>query len=414
MPNTILTPQIIAKEALFQLRNNCVLGSLVHRGYKDEFAKIGDTVTIRRPVKFRSVSGATRSAQDVIETSTSVTIDQREHVSWDFSARELTLEIDEYSERYIKPAMIALGNQIDLHIAQRAALLFRQHIGTANTPPATFSALADIAAHMDALGVPDDGMRYLVTSPRTRWDLANGLGATSNAIFNEDMVEGMVRAGRLGRIANFDIYGDQNISPHLWGPGGGTPLMNGATANLATSLVIDGAPNNITPYARAGDIVTVAGCFEVNPVNRQSTGNLKQFRITTDANSDGAGNVTLLLDEAINDGSTASSAAYQNVDSLPANGAAVLFHTTPAGVTAPGAGAEYLQNLAFHKNALALVTVPVEIPDSAQWKARAEWDGYSIRVVKGYNVDSDVEAIRLDVMFGVALIYPELGFRVTG
>ena len=69
--------------------------------------KVGSTIDIRKPVKFQAITGATRVNQDVEESYTQVTIDQRKHVSWAFSTQDLTLSIEEYSERYFKPAAIA-------------------------------------------------------------------------------------------------------------------------------------------------------------------------------------------------------------------------------------------------------------------------------------------------------------------
>ena len=108
----------------------------------------------------------------------------------------------------------------------------------------------------------------------------------------------------------------------------------------------------------------------------------------------------------INDGSTASTAAFQTVDALPADNAVI----TITGVATVG----YPQNLGFHQNALALVTIPLELPDSATFKARADWRGYSIRVIKDYDIDTDEEIIRLDILFGVKAIYQELGVRLDG
>ena len=124
MANTIITPSIIAKEALFHLENNVIMGQKVHRQYKKEFVKIGDSVTIRKPVKFIATDGATRSNQDVIEETTSIVINNRKHVSWNFSSQDLTLTIEEYAERYIKPAMIVLANTIDRALTVEAPRSF--------------------------------------------------------------------------------------------------------------------------------------------------------------------------------------------------------------------------------------------------------------------------------------------------
>ena len=40
MANSLLTPSVIAKEALLTLENNLVLGNLVHTDYSDEFVKV--------------------------------------------------------------------------------------------------------------------------------------------------------------------------------------------------------------------------------------------------------------------------------------------------------------------------------------------------------------------------------------
>ena len=410
MPNTLITPSVIAKEALFQLENNCILGDKVHRDYKQEFRKVGDTVSIRRPVKFVTSDGATRQNQDVNESSVPITLNQRKHVSWEFSSQELTLDIEEYSERYIKPAMITLANTIDRFVATIGARGFPNIVGTPGTTPSDFQALSDVAQRMDELAVPEDGRRCLVLDSNARWALANGLGgAGSGGLFNANMVQEMTRRGFLGRLATMEIFGDQNIERHQWGVGGGTPLLAGAMTNEDATIAIDGVANTAA-WARAGDVITIAGVNDVNPISKQDTGRLKEFVVTADATSAG-GVVTLSISPTPNDGSTASTAAEQNCTALGLDNAAVLF---AAGIGTTPASAVYPQNLAFHRNALALVTAPLELPHSAEFKARADWRGYSIRVVKDYDINNDVDIIRLDVLYGCAAIYPELGVRLTG
>ena len=408
MANTIITPSIIAKEALFHLENNVIMGEKVHRQYKKEFVKIGDSVTIRKPVKFVVTDGATRSNQDVIEETTSITINQRKHVSWSFSTQDLTLTIEEYAERYIKPAMIVLANNIDRTLALEGANEFFNSTGTPGTTPANFLALGQMAQKMDEEPVPDDGMRCLVLNPAGRWALANGMGGTgSGGIFNAEIVHGMVRRGRLGEIANFDIYGDQNIVNHTNGTFAGTVLVNDAAfSNDTNSVAIDGLGNSVTGAVNKGDVFTIAGVNSVNDVSKEDSGVLQQFVVTATVNSNGSGEATVVVFPDLNDGSTTSTAAFQTVTALPADNAAVTF--MGASATA------YPQNLGFHKNALALVTIPLELPDSAVFKARADWRGYSIRVIKDYDIDSDEEIIRLDILYGVKAIYQELGVRLWG
>lgn len=407
MANTLITPSIIAKEALFHLENNIIMGDKVHRRYKKEFVKIGNSVTIRKPVKFVATSGATRSNQDVIEETTSITIDERHHVSWSFSTQDLTLTIEEYAERYIKPAMITLANVVDRKLCVEGALKFFNSVGTPGTTPADFTVLANAAQKMDEEPTPDDGGRCLILNPAARWAMADGMGGSgSGGIFNAEIVHGMVRRGRLGEIANFDIYGDQNIATHTVGAHSGTPLVNDASfTNDTNSIAFDGMTGSVTGALAAGDVITIAGVNSVNDVSKEDTGVLQDFVVLAAVDTTaGAGTATVYPD--LNDGSTASTAAYQTVSALPADNAAITIKGT--------ASTAYPQNLAFHQNALALVTCPIELPDSASFKARADWRGYSIRVVKDYDIDTDNEIIRLDILFGVDAIYPELGIRVWG
>lgn len=407
MANTLITPAIIAKEALFHLENNVIMGQKVHRQYKKEFVKIGDSVTIRKPVKFTVTDGAVRSNQDVIEETTSIVINQRKHVSWSFSTQDLTLTIEEYAERYIKPAMINLANTIDRSLCVEGAQEFFNMTGVPGTTPADFAVLADTGQKQDEEPVPDDGMRCLVLNPAARWALANGMGGTgSGGIFNAEIVHGMVRRGRLGEIANYDIYGDQNIAVHVTGDHSGAPLVNDAAFANDTNLVtFDAMVGTVVGALVKGDIFTIAGVNSVNDVSGEDTGVLQQFVVQAPVNTAaGAGVATVFPD--LNDGSTPSTAGFKTVSALPADDAVITI--------VGAATVAYPQNLAFHYNALALVTVPLELPDSAVFKARADWRGYSIRVIKDYDIDTDEEVIRLDVLYGVKAIYPELGVRVYG
>lgn len=394
MADTLLTPSEIAAESLRLLQNQMVAGGIVHRQFKKEFVKIGDTVTIRKPVKFVVSDGATRVDQDVIETSTSIVINKRKHVSWGFSTQDLTLKIEEYSERYIRPATLVLADQIDLDTLDLLQDAYWS-VGTPGTTPNAFSILGDAATKLDNAAVPP-GMRRTVFSPAANWVMADALKSLLNAGMNEDFV----RRGSLGFIAGADMYRGQNVPRHLNGARGGTPLVNGA-AQVGASLITDGWSNSVAGLVLRGDVFTIANVFAVNPVNKQNTGQLMQFTVTATGASNGSGQSTLAIEPAI-----VTSGPYQNVSAGPADNAALTFVGTAA--------TTYPQNGMFHRDAFALVTVPLELPDGCSFKSRAEFNGLSIRVVKDYDIDTDEEVIRLDVLYGVKAIYPELAVRIWG
>lgn len=403
MPNTVITPDIIAKEALMQLENNCVMGNLVHREYKKEFVKKGDSVSVRKPVKFVASDGATRVNQDVQEASTPFVIDQRKHVSWKFSTVDLTLSVEEYSKRYIAPAMIALANQVDSSLCA----LYKQvanNVGTAGTTPTTFLNFAQAARRMNDGAVPQDS-RNLVLDPSGSLYAAEML----KNLQSPELVKGAIRAMKIGPLAGFDTYMDQNVKRHTAGSWGTTPLVNGAGQSVtyaaashtfgstSQTLNVDGLTAS-TGTTLVGDKITIAGVFAVNPVSKETQSFLQEFTILADATGGATtGPAALTISPAI-----IISGPFQTVSAAPADNAAITV------------SASYTANLAFHKNAFGLVTVPLEMPDGANWKARESHNGYSVRVVKDYDIDADEDIIRLDILYGVKSLYPELACVLKG
>jgi P22 coat protein - gene protein 5 len=411
MPNTLITPSMIAKEALMQLENNLVFANQVHREYVKEFSGgQGSTVSIRRPVKFSTSNGATLVKQDVEEKSTSIVVDQRKHVGWEFSTQDLTLSIEEYSARYIKPAAITLAQTVDRSIASLYSSVWNS-VGTPGTTPSTFASVALAAQRMDEMAV-ESGDRTLAVNPAAAYALAGnklGLQAVGNVdrtAYEEAMVD---------RMAKFDIFNSQNVVNHTVGPMGGTPLVNGASQNVtyanavgatwSQSLITDGWTAAAAARVVAGDVFTIPNVFAVNPVPGEGTKQvmpyLQEFTVLADGSSSAGGALTMTISPPI-----ITTGPFQTVSAAPADNAALTFRGTAA--------TAYPQNLAFHKNAFALVTVPLEMPDGVSFKARESYKGLSMRVIKDYDITNDVEIIRLDILYGRKAIYPDLAARLWG
>lgn len=396
--NTLLTPTIIAKEALMQLVNSLAMSRHVHTAYKNEFVKVGQTITIRKPNKFRATKTQARSNSNISEPSTSITMSTQAHVSWAFSSVDLTTTIEDYSKRYIAPAASALANQVDSDLCALSDDVYNS-VGTPGTTPATFKVLGDSQTILDNEAAPGD-MRVGILNPNANWALADGLKGT----FAGNVAKDIITRGYLGTIANLSLYMDQNVSRHLNGTftTSATPLMNGSTSSGATQIVTNGW-NASSSTVKVGDVFTIAGVYAVNPQSGASTGELRKFVVTENATSSG-GAMTIKVSPTIVYGATNP---YSTVDSLPLTTAALTFFGTEA--------TTYPQNLVFHPNAFALVTVPIEMPANV-WGAR-ETDpeaGLSIRVVKQYDIDADEEIIRLDILYGTKTLYPELATRVWG
>lgn len=410
MANAVITADIIAKEAVMILDNELVMAKKVFRGYEDDFSKkvngykAGDTITIRKPTDFTVRDGAVMAAQDVTEGSTTITVNKRKGVDFAFSSQDLTLKIDELSERVIKPAMVQLANQVDTDLMA----LYKDVPSWVGTPGETINSYTDFAKgpeRMDEYANPTDG-RCSVLSPKDHW----GLLGSQTALYMQDVAKGAYRKGSLGEIGGVDTYMSQNVPLHTVGAHGGAPLVDGAAQNVTyasvkdtntQTLITDGWTASVG--LKAGDVFTIDGVFAVNPVTKATLGFLKQFVITTDVttNASAAADTNLTISPAI-----ISSGAFQNVSAAPADNAAITYVGT--------ASTGYRQNLMFHKNAFALVSVPLVSPPGAVDVSRRSYKGTNVRVIPVYDGTNDISSWRLDILYGVKTIDPRLAHRISG
>lgn len=410
MANAVLTNSIIAKEALMILENELIMAKQVHRGHEKEFDNRlngytpGATVTIKKPTDFTVRDGAIASNQDVVEGSTSITVDKQKGIDFSFTSLELTLSIKDLSERVIKPAMVQLANQIDRDLMA----LYADIPNWVGTPGQVVNSFADFALapqRLDTCAVPQ-GQRFGALSPADYW----GLAGNQTGLYMEAIAKNAYREGSLGKIGGVETGMSQNVPTHTVGPLGGTPLVNGAAQNVTyasvkstgtQNLITDGWTAAAASRVKAGDVFTIAGVYDVNPVTKATLPHLKQFVVVADASSDASGNATLSIAPAI-----VSSGAFQNVSAAPADNAAI----TMLGTASTG----YAQNLVFHKNAFALAMVPMVAPPGAVDVARESHNGTSVRLIPHYTGSTDTSAFRLDVLYGVKTLDRRLATRLSG
>lgn len=411
MTNTVLTADIIAKEAVMQLDNNLVMAKKVFRGYESDFAKkvngytVGETISIRRPMDFTVRSGATMAVQDVTEGKFSLTVDQQKGVDFQFTSADLTMKIEDLSERVIKPAMIQLANQIDRSLM---ALYYKvpSWVGTPGQVINSYSDFAKGPERMDEFANPQDG-RAAVLSPADHWAL---LGSQT-ALYIQDAARGAYRNGSLGMIGGVDTYMSQNVPVHTVGVATGTPLVNGANQNTTyaatkdtnyQTLATDGWTNSTTGILKAGDIITIEGVYAVNPVTKETLSFLRQFTVLEDADSGAStGPATLTISPPI-----ITSGAFQTCSAAPADDAEITVLGT--------GGTGYKQNLFFHENAFALVSVPMVEPPGAVDVSRRTYKGTSVRIIPVYDGINDVSKWRCDVLYGVQAVDTRLAVRASG
>lgn len=404
MANSILTPSMIAKEALMQFKNGRGLSANVDTSYSKDFAKkgakIGASETIRKPNRFTVTDGATYSAQDVTEDSVSLTIDTQKHVGFEFTSKDLALSIDEFAARYLKPASLALVNKVDIDGCAMAAKYVANAVGAAGTTPSALLTYNQAMQKvMESAGPQDDQYSFII-NPAAQTSIVDAL---KGLFADQSEISKQYKRGRMGVAAGGEWLMSQNLYSYTSGQRGGTPLVNGATASGASTLVTDGWTAAAANRVKAGDVFTIAAVYKVNPITKQSTGVLQQFVCTADASSDGSGNATLSISPAIY-----TSGSLQNVDAAPADNAALTF--------LPNASTVTVNNLLMHKDSFALAFAPLEKPEGVHFSA-VETDpetGLSIRIVRDYDLSSDKFRCRMDVLYGWKELRPEWACRILG
>ena len=402
MSNSLLTIDMITRKSLEILENNLVITRNVNRQYDDSFAvegaKIGSTLRIRLPDRALVTDGAALQVQDDNEQFTTLTVSSQKHIGINFTSAELTMQLDDFAERVLKPRISQLASTVDADVAN-AYKLIGNSVGTPGATPATALVLLQAQQKLNE-NAATMSPRYATVNPAANAALVNGLSGFFNPT---DVISRQFKNGMMGE--NVLGYEEVNMSQSIKSFTCGTRTATGGTLSAAvstqgaTTIAITGAGADAT--VKAGDVFTVADCYAVNPQTRESTGSLFQFVALADVtlSGAGAGNVTVApIYTAAN--------ALATVDSFPASGAAVVF--------VGASGGQYAQNMVYHKDAIAFATADLLLPGGVDMAARAVHNGISLRVVRQYDINNDRMPCRVDVLYGYNTIRPQMAARIWG
>ena len=372
--STYITPTIVAKEALMVLENNTVMAGLVHRDYSKEYQKIGSTVVIRKPTSMTAsaVSGGTATHMNTVtESSVTVILDNHFDVSWEVNSQEMSLQIKDFSEQFIQPAMRGMADTVDNFILSQYGTIAGHYM--VSSAAAVLGDIAQLGAVMTTQQVPLEGRR-LVLHPIT------GASYLSVQAFHEahKRADGgrALRNAEIGHVMGFDTYIDQNVPKHAQPVGDNALALVDALVTGSTSATVSG--------------ITAAGTILHNDVFKL-TGIDQWFRVNQ------ASGTALVADS----GGSALIADFQP----PLVGAA-------AATTVLTIQKTHRANLAFHKNFLAFVTAPLAPPLSGVNAAVVNYRGLSCRVVFDYLSLSKTNFISIDMLCGVKVLDQKLAARL--
>jgi hypothetical protein len=392
---------MITRKALEILENNLVITRNVNRQYDDSFAvegaKIGSTLRIRLPDRALVTDGAALQVQDDNEQVTTLTVASQKHIGVNFTTAELTMQLDDFAERVLKPRISQLASSIDADVANAYNSIF-QSVGTPGTTPATSLVLLQAQQKLNesaAVMTP----RYATVNPAANAALVEGMKGLFNptSTISRQFKNGMMGEGILGLE---EVNMSQSIKQHTTGTRTGSHTVTTTVSTQgASTIAITGTG---TQTLKRGDVFTIANVFAVNPQTRESTGSLQQFVVTED-NTAAAGAYTgVKISPAI----YTSTNALATVDSFPQSGAAITF--------VGAASTQYPQNLVYHKDAITFATADLLLPQGVDMASRQVHNGISMRIVRQYDINNDRMPCRIDVLYGYGVIRPQMACRLWG
>ena len=411
MGNVLITPTWVTKDTAAGYVNNLVFGANLTKEYNDQFntrgAKMGDTINVRLPQRFVATHGQGFQAQNIFDQTTPVTLNDQINVGFALSSAQMTTSVEEVRDRYTNPAGQTLATAADISALATIWPAIYSSVGVPGTTPSTTLLYLQAGGKLDDLSV--SGERFATLDVAAAYTIAN----TVSLLFNP--------APEVGKVFKNGLMGSNQLGINEWRKSqtiqsrttgtftASTPLVNGANQTGST-ININGWANGGTALRR-GDKFTIAGVFSVNPVGYNSTPRLQQFVITADT-ADAAGvTATLPISPSI-----ITSGQLQTVSNSPATGAVVtvLGATSPAGGTL--ATTVSPQSMVYTKDVGVLATADLVMPDGGANGTRfADKEmGLSIRWVRQYQIGSDQNDSRFDILIGPAVLQARCGAVVEG
>lgn len=392
MANTILTPTAVTREALRILHEQLSFVGSCNMQYDSQFAqtgaKIGSSLKVRKPNKYTVRTGKALSTQDTTETSETITMATQKGVDVTFSTAELTLELQDFSDRVLKPAMSVLAADIEADAWNMYKDVYNQ-INNHGSAITFNKLLLGRKALSDGLAPRSQRCAHLSTQDNV--DLVDAL----KGLFHDSSeVSKQYREGYVGKTAGFgEIFESTYIPRHTAGAGvDDSYLVNGASQTGA-DVTVDGGSSALA----VGDVFTIAGVNRVHPETKVDTGALQQFTVTA-VYAGGAGDIDISP-------SIITSGATQTVSGSPADNAALTFAGT--------ASTAHDVSLVHHKDAFAFVSADLEVPNGVDFAKREVFDGISMRIIRDYTISDDEMPCRIDVLYGYKTLYAELAARLA-
>jgi P22 coat protein - gene protein 5 len=419
MANSLITAQWVARKALVLLHAKSNFTGRTNRDYQSLLPGpingviLGQQLSIRLPFQYVLRTGPQMNAQNSVQRFATLNVNQQVGVDVNFTSIERAMLLNNFEEQILEPAMARLAAGVE-YFTTGLLNSVPKFTGAYNTT-ATFAQLLQNEQYLTEALAPEDDRRTFTATPQTsRYFVNDNKGLFNPEVTVSDQwLEGVIAE----KAAGYVCFRNTKLPTHVIGTFGAasTPVVNGAgqansgagNAFVATfSLITNGWTSGGTTL-NAGDIISITGVNEVDPETKASLGRLKQFVVTSTI-SDTAGAITIPIAPGIITGG-----AYQNVDSTPATGAAILvFGQSGAAALSAISGALIKQSLGWYRDAIVFANPPMlDLSPLVKMTAAEAFEGYNIRFAQQWDPSNDVLPARLDSIIGAVLAYPELAVR---
>lgn len=406
MSNTVLTHDKLAKLSAPMLVEESQFIKAINREREKEFGSNIGGYTAGRKVRIKvppipvvtdgAVVNDADSDINMKERYVELTVDTQKHVSLQFTSVERALDITDFKERFLRPAIRSLATTIDADLLRKAIVSvnnFTLIAGNEIHPLAPFGRAREMMARNLA---PSDKRIALLSS-----GLTNSIVDTSGTLFNPTSeIASQYKEGYIGRARGFEFV----ESEHIWTQNYGnktTGVTVSGPSQTGGKLVIGGVASGDT--FKAGQVFTLAGVYQLHPITRQSTGRLMQFTILKDVVAAGTTAQLDIFPEIIPHMINTEKQANATVDSSAANGAVVVFASEASSVIE--------QALCFQKHAFGAAFVPLSVLDGHKGYS-FNADTMALRVMSGGDWKTDTGGTRIDVLYGFGTVRGNHAVRV--
>jgi len=411
MPNNFNTikdaPGIIAKTAAKMFADELHFGkSIAKADAKDYEGKngysAGDTIMISKPARFVAQRGnydITNTIQDTVEEKVPLKLDILSTVPIEGDSLEFASEIQlkNYIERVIKPAVNTVAHDVEQQLLEKATTMVFNSVGVPGATVFDTDLILSAREKMNKFLAPKDESRYFLHDSAAGRSAVN---ARKGLFQSSDEIKKQYKKGLVGIADGYLWLESEMLQPHTNGNDVTGVEVDDTVAEGATTIHIDGLTAS-TGTVTVGSVITFEGVYAVHPITKQAYPFLQQFTVVTGGTADGNGDLDITVSPAMY---TSASGGLQNVSALPADGADVVF--------VGGAGQTSLQNLAFHKDAFRMVSVPLIMPQKAEWTVQQTYKGYTIAIIRDWDQMKRRMVTRLDFLGAISGVRTEWACRL--